>query len=246
METTFNALVVEDEELAQELLQSYIAKTPWIECVGVCDNAMQASSLLHAQTKVDIIFLDIHLPEMSGLEFLRVLDSLRTPAPAVILSTAHSEYALDGYELGVVDYLLKPFSFDRYMRAINKATTLLRAAGEPRHEAVQSIPQDMFVMVKERKGEVPVPYGEILFLESFGNYVKIHTAKRWYTVHRTLKSFEEILPTDDFFRIHKTTIVAKKAIQDVKDNVVYIGNHTLPIGITYRHEAKNLTKGLST
>jgi DNA-binding LytR/AlgR family response regulator len=241
IKSQLSAIVVEDEELAQDLLQSYISKTAWLRCAGVCEDAMQALSLLHEQ-RVDIIFLDVNLPQMSGMELLKTLQTSINELPAIVLTTAYSDYALESYDLSVVDYLLKPFSFERYIRAVNKATTWLRARN---NEAVQpssfaeNTPQSL--LIRDRSKEFELPFGEILYCESYGNYVKIHTRTASYMAHQTLKSMEALLPESAFCRIHKTVIVALSAIERLEGNTVVVNNRTFPIGITYnRHVARVL------
>lgn len=236
MKTALSALIVEDEELAQDLLQNYIAKTAWVECVGVCDDALEASSVLHS-TLVDILFLDVQMPEMSGIDFLKNLQTFHTILPAIILTTAYSDYALESYNLNVVDYCLKPFSFERYLQAVNKATSWLR--GRKTNELLPDLPPETAareLFIKDRKGEITIDFDDIIFCESFGNYVKIHTCKNWYLTHQTLKSIEAMLPKTDFCRIHKTTIVAKRAVESILGNTVVVGGRKMPIGITYKHQ----------
>jgi DNA-binding LytR/AlgR family response regulator len=244
MRTTLSALIVEDEELAQDLMQSYISKTAWVECVGVCVDALEALSVLHS-TPIDILFLDVQMPEMSGIDFLKTLPTLHKNLPAVILTTAYSHYALASYDLNVVDYCLKPFSFERYVQAVNKAATWLR--GRNAHEqSLGSLPQipHRELLIKDRKGEVTIDFDDIVYCESFGNYVKIHTRKDWYITHQTLKSIEDLLPKTDFCRIHKTTIVAKRAVESILGNTVVIGGRGIPIGITYKHQVLSVLRGV--
>ncbi len=238
MKSNLSALIVEDEELAQELLKSYIAKTAWLQCSGVCDDAMQALSVLHERAvTTDIIFLDVQMPQMSGLELIRMLQASNYTLPAVILTTAFSEYALESYDLNVVDYLLKPFSFERYLQAVNKATTWLRARNDKAFQqspVVETAPQ--FLLIRDRNKDVEIPFEEILYCESYGNYVKIHTRKTSYMTHQTLKSVEALLPKSNFCRIHKTILVAKQAVESVSGNSVIILGKELPIGITYKSQ----------
>jgi DNA-binding LytR/AlgR family response regulator len=245
MKSTLSALIVEDEELAQELLKSYIAKTAWLQCSGVCDDAMQALSVLHERAvTTDIIFLDVQMPQMSGLELIRMLQASNYTLPAVILTTAYSDYALESYDLNVVDYLLKPFSFERYLQAVNKATTWLRARN---NQAFRQSPLEektpQFLLIRDRNKELEIPFEEILYCESYGNYVKIHTRKTSYMTHQTLKSVETLLPKRDFCRIHKTIIVAKQAVEGIWGNSVVVAGREVPIGITYKSQVFALFQG---
>lgn len=244
MKSVFSALIIEDEELAQDLLKSYIRKTAHLECVGVCDDALQGSSVLRSTT-IDILFLDVQMPELSGINFLKTLHTPHIHLPAVILTTAYSDYALESYDLNVADYCLKPFSFERYLQAVNKATTWLRGRNAHEQSSVsppQAPHRELFI--KDRKGEVTIDFDDIVYCESFGNYVKIHTHKDWYLTHQTLKSIEDLLPKTDFCRIHKTTIVAKRAVESILGNTVVIEGRGIPIGITYKHQVLSVLRGV--
>jgi DNA-binding LytR/AlgR family response regulator len=243
MKSVFSALIIEDEELAQDLLKSYIRKTAHLECVGVCDDALQGSSVLRS-TPIDILFLDVQMPELSGINFLKTLQTPHIHLPAVILTTAHGDYALESYDLNVVDYCLKPFSFERYLQAVNKATTWLRGRRENEYlSGVAPQAAERELHIKDRKGEMVLAFKDIIICESFGNYVKIHTRKGWHISHQTLKSLEELLPKADFCRIHKTTIVAKQAVEGILGNSLVVAGKELPIGITYKSQVLSVLQG---
>lgn len=235
MENSASVLIVEDEELAQQLLASYIGKTPYIELAGVCSDAPEALAFLRSHT-VDIMFLDVKMPEMSGMDFLRLLrmsgSTYGSDLPATVLTTAFSDYAVEGYEVDVVDYLLKPFSFDRYLHAVNKA---LYRRNISRTGAIESsLPVQGCITVRGRHRELQIPLDTVLFLRSYGNYTKVHTKDKLFIAGESLKYFESTLPPQHFCRIHKGTIVARRFVERINGNVLTVAGHKLNIGITYR------------
>lgn len=240
MENSARVLIVEDEELAQQLLASYIGKTPYVELAGVCSDAAEALAFLREQS-VDVVFLDVKMPEMSGMEFLRLLRSSASasPLPSAILTTAFTEYAVEGYELDVVDYLLKPFSFERYLQAVNKALQQ-RAV---RQTADSNTELSGTLTVRDKHRELRIPLDAILFLRSYGNYTKVHTRERVFIAGESLKYFESTLPPRHFCRIHKGTIVARRYVERVEGNVLVVAGHELGIGITYKTLVASMLAG---
>ncbi len=237
MENNARVLIVEDEELAQQLLANYIGKTPYIELAGVCSDASEAIGFLRSHS-VDVMFLDVKMPEMSGMEFLRLLRASGSP-PAAILTTAFTEYALEGYELDVVDYLLKPFSFDRYLHAVNKA--IQRRYAHRLASADAELAGS--VVVREKYRDYEVPLDTVLFLSSYGNYTKIHTRERVFIAGESLKYFEGTLPSQHFCRIHKGTIVARRFVEQLNGNTLVLAGHVLSIGITYKTHVASMLAG---
>ena len=213
-------LIVDDGPVAREILRTYVSDTPDLELVDECEDAMQALSVMQHE-KVDVIFLDINMPKLSGISFLK---SLNDP-PAVILTTAYSEYALEGFELNVTDYLLKPFSFERFLKAVNKVTPSFVSGDE-----ASSAP----LIIKTDGRTFRIRTQEIHYLESQGDYVVIHTGETKYTVYDRMKSLLDRLPATDFIRIHKSYAVAIRHIDYVEGNRVMINDTELPIGKTYK------------
>jgi len=227
---SIRCLVVDDEELARALLQNYIGRMPNLELVASCANPLEAMSVLQQQA-VDLLFLDIQMPELTGIEFLRTL----THKPLVIFTTAYAEFALDGYALDVTDYLLKPFSFERFLQAVNKAAAHLhvRAVG-PAETPEGETPAKDFILVKADHKVYRLKLDDILYIQSMREYVAFHTPSgRLLSLH-ALKNLEEELPAERFIRIHKSYIVAIDKIDTLEGNLVHVGKEKLPIGANYR------------
>ncbi len=221
-------LTVDDEKGAHLVLKNYISRFESLEHVGMCFNSIEALNFLH-QNKVDILFLDISMPEMTGLEMLKTLTNL----PKVILTTAHSEFALESYEYGVYDYLIKPIPFPRFLKAVNR---IIEERKEQNNLPVIESPNQssLFVMVSE--GQIRIDFDDILYLQSWGNYVKIFTTTAIHLASLTTQKIEENLPIHQFIRIHRSYIVAKKFIDKIVGNQVFIQNQALPIGTTFRQK----------
>ena len=216
--------IIEDEPMASKLLQLYVSKMPVLELIAVSDNPLHALESLKTNP-VDLLFLDIRMPEMTGLSLLEVL----TNKPLAILTTAFSEFAIESYELDVVDYLKKPITFERFVKAVGKAEQRLQLR-EPVNE--KSGGGD-YIFVKEGTRFVKVNIDDILFIEGLKNYVAIHTAAQKIVSLQRLKTLEDQLPGDKFIRVHLSYIVAKAAISSVKENEIRVGAAKIPIGETY-------------
>lgn len=223
-----NCIIIEDEPLARNLLVDYVKKVPTLNLVQAFGNPLEALEVLRTQP-VDILFLDVQMPQLTGISLLKVLQN----KPMVILTTAYSEYALEGYELDVADYLLKPVTFERFLKSVDKVTQ--RLTGENKTDATteQQITPD-FVFVKDGTKLVRLTLDDILYVEGLKDYVTIHTRLQKITTLQRMKALEEQLPADKFIRIHNSYIVAVKAIDVVHKNEVQIGTAILPIGDTYR------------
>ncbi|MCC6462612.1 MAG: response regulator transcription factor [Saprospiraceae bacterium] len=223
-------LVVDDEELARALLQNYIGRLPQLELVAACANPLEAMALLQQQ-HIDLLFLDIQMPELTGIEFLRTL----THKPVVIFTTAYSEYALDGYALDVTDYLLKPFPFERFLLAVNKAIALVQArtAGAPA-AADGAAPGKEYVLVKADHKVHRLKFDDILYIQSMREYVAFHTPQGRILSLNSLKSLEDSLPPERFIRIHKSYMVSIPKIDALDGNFVQVGAERLPIGANYK------------
>lgn len=223
-------LVIEDEPLSQDILSKYISDTPQLELAGICGEALAASSFLRT-SQVDLIFLDINLPVISGLSFLK---SLSHP-PMVIFTTAYPEYAVEGFEADAVDYLVKPFSFERFLKAVNKAfdrMDFLHSKTSLPTSTVQETPG--FIILRADKKVYKVNFPDILYLEATGDYVKVFTTDKCLVVHETVKNILEQLPSEQFIRVHKSFIVPLKRIKFIEGNQVSIDGKMIPVGLVFR------------
>ena len=212
-----NCLIIEDQLPAQRILITYIEQMPELNLAGACSNALDATRLLQTES-IDLIFLDINLPKISGISFLKNL----TNAPKVIITTAYPEYALEGFELDVVDYLLKPFSFDRFHKAVLKVLTQQPPASSAD-----------YVFIKSDKEFIKVDMADILYLRADDNYVRIITADKNHIQSGTLQSWTSQLP-GSFIRVHKSYMVNLSKVEKVSGNRVYIHDQEIPIGRAYR------------
>lgn len=232
-----NTLIVEDEFHARELLADYVAKIPFLHLVKTCENVFQAMEVMQKQD-IDILISDIQMPDMTGLEFVRSLNR----SPVIIFCTAYSEYAIEGFELDVADYLLKPIEFPRFLQAIYKAKSryeakVLAEGQNPAHRSVGKTAEeeDDFLTVKDGAKIYKVDYSEILFIEGQREYVTFHTTRKNITGLYLMKTLEETLPADRFLRIHKSYIVAIKHIEMIEGNMLKIANEKIPIGGNYKN-----------
>ncbi|MBX2956633.1 MAG: response regulator transcription factor [Cyclobacteriaceae bacterium] len=224
-------LIVEDEPLARNLLVDYVKKVPSLRLVEACSNAMDAMEILRKQ-QVDLLFLDIQMPEITGITFLKILQK----RPLVIFTTAYSQYALEGYELDVVDYLLKPITLERFLKAVDKAVQrhqLQNQASTPFIAQSGSEKPD-FVFVKDGTKMVKVRLEDILYVEGMKDYVTIHTRDKKITTLQRMKVLEEQLPSDKFIRVHHSFIIAWNAIDAVHRSDVQIGQTMIPISDSYK------------
>ena len=232
---TIRCLVVDDEELARTLLGNYIGRLPHLELTASCANPLEAMAVLQ-QKPIDLLFLDIQMPELTGIEFLRTLPR----KPVVIFTTAYAEYALEGYALDVTDYLLKPFSFERFLQAVNKAIALLQAKSSPT-PAISPPANDIppakdFILVKAEHKVYRIKYDDILYIQSMREYAAFYTPSGRILSLNSLKSLEETLPPERFIRIHKSYIAAINKIDTLEGNMVQVGKEKLPVGANYREE----------
>ena len=222
----YKCLVIEDEPLAQQVLKKYIADHPMLQLVAVANDALEAQQVLSSE-KISLLFLDINLPKLSGINLLR---SLPDP-PAVIFTTAYPEYAVEGFDLNAIDFLMKPFSFERFLKAVHKAIDKLKQSG------VQTAPDaPRFIFLKADKKVFKLNTNEILYCEAVDDYVRVITEEEQYLAHYTLKKLMEELPLGLFIRVHKSYIIAKDKIRFFEGNYVKVGNKDIPIGASYRDE----------
>jgi DNA-binding LytR/AlgR family response regulator len=222
-------IIIDDELADHHIIKDYAANLPYMQLIKNCYNAFEAMECLNAQ-KVDLMFLDINMPKLSGFDFLKTLHH----RPQVIVTTAYREFALEGYELNVCDYLLKPFGFKRFIAAINKVQEILKKETSlPTENTIQNSPQ--LIIIKENKTDHQVFIEEIIFVEALGNYIRLQFKATSIISHQTLASLEKQLPSNQFIRIHKSFIVAVDKIKLVEGNQIYIEDQKIPVGKMYRH-----------
>lgn len=224
-------IIVDDEPAAHYVLANYIKQNPQLELVFQGYNGIEAMDYLR-ENKVDLMFLDINMPEISGMELLKIIPT----HPKTILTTAYSEYALESYDYGVIDYLLKPIYFPRFLKAIDRFFLAENVKSKEEEIEINT------VNVKVDGYFIDIALDQLLFAQSFGNYVKLHTTKRIYLASITTSEFEKCLPEKNFVRIHKSYIVALDKIEAVEKDFVIIKKEKLPVGITYKRELSDRIK----
>lgn len=232
-------LAVDDEPLALDILAKYITQLPSLTLIGTCTDALEALSLIQ-QGKVDLVFVDIQMPSLTGIQFLRVVNG----KCKAILTTAYSEYAMEGYELDVIDYLLKPISFERFLKAIQKANSRLENNSvvnnpipeppKPIENKTSVIEQQLdFIFVKTEYKIIKLSLSSILYIEGLKDYVSIYTTEERILTLQTMKKMEELLPSNRFVRVHKSYIVSLEKINSIERQRIFIGRNTIPIGESY-------------
>jgi len=217
-----SCIIADDEPIARKILREFIDDIHFLQLVGEFENTNQLDQWLQ-QNKADILFLDIEMPQKTGIQYLREIDA----KSVVILTTAYPEYALDGYDLDVLDYLLKPIAFKRFLKAVLKAKEFLESGRT-------EVPTPPFLFVRCEKKIEKINFADILFIESAGNYVFIHLTERKIMAYLTLKSIAEQLPAEEFIRIHQSFLVALAKIDRIENNMIWVQNKQLPIGRSYR------------
>lgn len=225
-----NCIIVDDEPLAQDILEDYIQKISSLQLVAKCKNAFEASEALK-QNEIDLMFLDIQMPEITGIQFLASLEK----KPLVIFTTAYSNYALEGFELSAIDYLLKPFSPERFLKSVNKAQELFDL------KQTENTPQPVeeekdHIFVKSDYQTVKVKFDEVLYIEGLKDYVRIHTINGRIMTLMNLKAILAKLPLSQFIRVHRSYIVSFNAIQKIERHRILIGDKRIPIGDSYKEE----------
>lgn len=228
--STIRCLIIDDEPPAREIIRRYIEQVPTLELTGECANAIQALMLLQQQP-VDLLFLDIRMPQLNGNDFLK---TLKNP-PKVIFTTAFSEYALQGYELDVIDYLMKPIPFDRFLKAVNKAYQQTAAKTES-PAGTEEKKTDSFVYFRADRKMVKVMLQDILYIESMKDYIKVFTAGGTIITKQSISSVEAMLPEKEFIRTHRSYIVASRHIKSFTSELIEIHNTEIPIGKLFRNE----------
>ena len=234
----YQCLVVDDEPIAQEIIEQYISRIDVLNLIGKCGNAFEALNVLHKE-KVDILFLDIQMPSLSGLEMLKTLQY----PPKVILTTAFSEFGVESYEYGITDYLLKPISFERFLKAVNKI--LIPKEADPGQLKSEEKPssEPTFIFFKADKKIHKYYLKDILFIEGSGNYIKIHSkGEKPLMVLNKLSDLLEKLPPKQFIRIHKSFIVNVSDIQKIEGNMLTIHNKVVPISTSFKQNLDEFIK----
>jgi len=231
--TTIKCLIVEDEELARDLLEKFISKLTHLELVGKCENPLKAMPIMQEHS-IDLLFLDIQMPELTGVEFLKMLSN----KPTVIFTTAYPSYALEGYQLDVTDYLLKPFSFERFAQAVTKASEVIRL--KALDKATPTNPktnEKAYMLINSEHKVLKVKYADIRYIESMREYAAYHTTTQGRILSlKSLKQLEKDLPVQQFIRIHKSHIINVDFVNALEGNMVIIGKDKLPIGASYKEQ----------
>lgn len=224
MSDKISCVITDDEPFARKGLQGYMEKIDFLDLKGVCEDALQLSNLLQQQT-VDLLFLDIQMPHITGVEFLR---AFRNP-PKVIFTTAYEQYAIQGFELDVMDYLLKPISYDRFLKAAWKAKDYFAQKEQPE----VSVP---YIFVKSNGRLEKITFADILFIEGMENYVAIHLENRKIITHTTIRSLLEKLPVNQFIQTHKSYIVAINKVETIEGNILHVQKQQVPVSKNLRDE----------
>lgn len=229
-----NCIIVDDDNFSVRIIEEFVNQTEGLELLGTFTNAIDAVNWLNNSEKepVHLIFLDIEMPEMSGIEFLRALNVI----PQVIIYSSQEKYALESYEYDVTDYLLKPVTYARFIKAVNRARERFERKENP-------VKQSTEIFIKNNSSLVRVKYDDILWIEALENYVVVNTFKEKYTIHFTMKSISDKMPSERFMRIHRSYIVNFSKISAIEDNSVIIrtesGNRVIPIGKSYKDKLLN-------
>jgi DNA-binding LytR/AlgR family response regulator len=228
-------IIIDDEPLARDLMRSHISKLENFEIVAECGDAMKALQELRDK-KVDLMFMDIQMPQITGIEFLKILKN----PPKVIITTAFREYAIEGFELDVVDYLLKPITFERFLKSVNKYYEVSNEEVQNTSQVSDVIPSDeAFIYVKENKRVIKVNLNEILYIEGLSEYVQIYTDRKKIITKTSLTNLEDKLPSDGFLRIHKSFIVSKSRIEAFTTSTIEVPGKHIPIGRSYKNSVLN-------
>jgi DNA-binding LytR/AlgR family response regulator len=221
-------IIVDDELLAQNIIKSYIEKTKFLELIRVYSSALDALEILQSEHDIDLLFLDVEMPELTGIDLLTSVKNL----PKVIIMSANEKYAIDAFDYDVVDYLLKPFTYVRFIKAVNKASELQKLASNEDMESE-------FLFIKNNASYIRIRYAEIIWIEALENYIKVFTVSETYTLHLTMKAVEDSLSENLFYRIHRSFIINLKFVSLIENHVILI-NHlgqkiSLPIARSFRN-----------
>ncbi|MBX2925923.1 MAG: response regulator transcription factor [Chitinophagaceae bacterium] len=220
-------IIVDDEPLAREGLSNYVREVHFLELAGNCDNPVSLMDMLN-KNPVDLIFLDIQMPKMSGIDFLKIVKN----PPMVIVTTAYPSYALEGFRLDVIDYLLKPITFDRFLKAVGKAKDYYQLISKT--TASEPGPKTDYFFIKCGNKYEKIPFEDILYIEGMQNYVSIYTTRGKYITLLYIKNLEENLDPQQFIRVHKSYIVSINKIESIEGNEIFILQHRIPMSRNYR------------
>ncbi|HEY8929006.1 MAG TPA: LytTR family DNA-binding domain-containing protein [Mucilaginibacter sp.] len=239
-------LIVDDEPLALHILEDYISKIPFLQLVKATTNPIEALTLVQ-EKQIDLVFLDVQMPELTGIQFLRIANG----KAKVILTTAYPQYALEGYELDVIDYLLKPIAFDRFFKSVQKAQAVLQPAAAPMPAPQQDpVPQQKqkdllsdFIFVKTEHKIQKVYLNDILFIEGLKDYISIFTPAERIITLQNMKKMEDALPEQHFIRVHKSYIVSINKIDSIERSRIFIRDKIIPVGDTYREDFFKIIDG---
>ena len=229
-------LIIDDEHIAHDIIKGYCDMLPNLEFKADCYDAIEALEYLNKH-EIDLIFLDLNMPKLKGFEFLKTLSS----PPKVIVTTAYSEFAVEGFELNVVDYLLKPFSFERFLSAVNKVTSSITSTIKKESKENQKS-YEKHIFLKQNNSHIQVDLNTILFIEASGNYTKVITKKDTITIREKISDTIELLSDNDFLQVHKSFAIAKKHISSIEGNRIYIQDYIIPIGKLYKANINQLFK----
>ena len=231
-------IIVDDEPIAHDIIKDYCDLLPNLEFKKHCYDAIEALSYLSEHT-VDLIFLDLNMPKLKGFDFLKTLSN----PPKVIVTTAYSEFALESYELNVVDYLLKPFSFERLLKAVNKVIdTPQSSPKQPSTINTETSKTNKQLFLRQNKSHIKVETDDILFIEAAGNYTKVITTKQTVTVREKISEMLEVLPPENFLQVHKSFAIGLKHIKSIEGNKITIEEYSIPIGKLYKINVNKLLK----
>jgi DNA-binding LytR/AlgR family response regulator len=230
-------LIIDDEPLAIKLIRAHLDRLESFEVAGECKSALKAIEYLRTE-KIDLIFLDINMPEISGIDFLKTLSD----PPFVIVTTAYRDYAIEGYELDVVDYLLKPISFERFLKAINRYCSRARTSPLKVGNNSGETDEKNHVYIQDGKKTYKLLYNDIIYFEGYGEYVKVITVNKNYLVRDSLAEFEKKLSSDFFLRIHKSYLINIRKILGFSTTNIMVKNNELPVGRVYREKVMSVLK----
>jgi DNA-binding LytR/AlgR family response regulator len=220
---SINCLAIDDEPLALDVIEEYVNKVPFLNLTGKFTDPVEATAELH-KGSIDLIFLDIQMPDLTGLEFLNTLER----KPAVIFTTAYDEYALESYDFNTIDYLLKPISFDRFMKAVNKAQELLSSGADAA--------ENKFIFIKSDYKIHKIATDDIAYIEGYKDYVRIYTPEKRFVTRESMKNMEALLSKDQFLRIHRSYIISIDKFSAIEGNMIILGEEKLPIGKSYKEQ----------
>ena len=220
---SLNCLAIDDEPLALDIIEDYVTKIPFLNLVGKVIDPVEATTILQ-KGNVDLIFLDIQMPGLTGLEFLNTLER----KPAVIFTTAYDKYAVESYDFNTIDYLLKPISFDRFLKAANKANEVLSLGGDST--------DNKFIFIKADYKIHKIATDAIAYVEGYKDYVRIYTPEKRYVTRESMKNMEGLLSKDQFLRIHRSYIISVDKFSAIEGNMIILGEEKLPIGKSYKEQ----------